>query len=503
MAATKPRAAAKSVTNPAAKKRTAPKGRAQPATKPRANGRTKTVPTGALSRFARLRKWIIPKRHLGTLALAALGLAVMLVAALVAISIATSDEASSAEDLPPPSPLDARASTLDALTVQRLATSCQLYGELTGAHGAALDLPANESVFALARLEAELPDDDSIPLGQAFAHLSAEVRREALDAKPLAAAANRALSHPDACADPVLAGMLRAFVADQEVLLESTIGRKKAEPAPISYLRHAFEKNKRAITPLPTRAELRDRFQRLAAALEKQYAQYDEEAARSGLERMRELQRSYPVHIGPERLAAAEKMYANLVKRRAGFLKLIDALVEKACGAARAEDHKTAAWLTRRIWAIHALFPILLPEEAARVHRDRIARISEEHEQRESARDLRLREHAVAVEIKKLAAIIHHFHEVTEGMKPDDPEYSAAEQSYRAAVQAVRSHDNEWLTGLMLELETLLEEVHDASGRAEAHVERFLTSVRSALVHMRQEIHAIHAERPDRSRPGK
>lgn len=337
----------------------------------------------------------------------------------------------------------------------------------------------------------------------AFAHLSAEVQREALDANTLAAAANRALSHPDACADPVLAGMLRAFVADQEVLLESTIGRKKAEPAPISYLRHAFEKNKRAITPLPTRAELRDRFQRLAAALEKQYAQYDEEAARSGLERMRELQRSYPVHIGPERLAAAEKMYANLVKRRAGFLKLIDALVEKACGAARAEDHKTAAWLTRRIWAIHALFPILLPEEAARVHRDRIARISEEHEQRESARDLRLREHAVAVEIKKLAAIIHHFHEVTEGMKPDDPEYSAAEQSYRAAVQAVRSHDNEWLTGLMLELETLLEEVHDASGRAEAHVERFLTSVRSALVHMRQEIHAIHAERPDRSRHGK
>ena len=162
----------------------------------------------------------------------------------------------------------------------------------------------------------------------------------------------------------------------------------------------------------------------------------------------------------------------------------------------------TAAWLTRRIWAIHALFPILLPEETARAHQDRIARISDEHEQRESARDLLIRERAVAAEIKKLAAIIHHFHEVTEGMEPDDPEYRTAEQSYHAAVLAVRGHDNEWLTGLLLELETLLEEVHDASGRAEAQVDRFLASVRSALAQMRREIHTIRTERPGRDRHG-
>ena len=169
MAARKPRTAAKSRAQSKARPRAATKAGAQPKAKPRA--RAKAAATGETSRFARARAWLIPSGRPGRFVLAIVGILALLIVALVTISIATPEQASTVEELPPPNPFDARASSRDALTVQRLAASCGLYGELTDAHGVALDLPTDESILALARLEAAVPSEGSTPLDQAFAHL--------------------------------------------------------------------------------------------------------------------------------------------------------------------------------------------------------------------------------------------------------------------------------------------------------------------------------------------
>ena len=61
----------------------------------------------------------------------------------------------------------------------------------------------------------------------------------------------------------------------------------------------------------------------------------------------------------------------------------------------------------------------------------------------------------------------------------------------------MRSHDSEWLAGLILELDTFLDEIHDESGRAETQVDRFLSSVRRAHNGLRREMQHIAAERTE------
>ena len=60
-----------------------------------------------------------------------------------------------------------------------------------------------------------------------------------------------------------------------------------------------------------------------------------------------------------------------------------------------------------------------------------------------------------------------------------------------------RSHDTEWLAELMIELDTLLEDLEDASGQAETQVDRFITSVRTALHRLRKEIQTIQREQAE------
>lgn len=60
--------------------------------------------------------------------------------------------------------------------------------------------------------------------------LCAQILRETTDLHTLAAAATRALSHPDVCQDPLLAGMVRSFIAEQEAALRVKVAVERVAP---------------------------------------------------------------------------------------------------------------------------------------------------------------------------------------------------------------------------------------------------------------------------------
>jgi hypothetical protein len=176
------------------------------------------------------------------------------------------------------------------------------------------------------------------------------------------------------------------------------------------------------------------------------------------------------------------------------FGQHINALTDQAIAAARSGDHETVARRLRQLSSLHASRPLLLPGGKFDAIRKRITEASADAEHRAAAEELVARERAVAAEMKKLATIIHQFHVASRRVPHEGPLWAAAEATYRRAVQEVHSRDTEWLAELILELDTYLDEIHDPTGRAEAQVDRFLTSVRAALAQMQGEIRAIQSE---------
>ena len=160
----------------AKKPRTAATGRTQPTTKPRAKAATNpgsakaatSQPRGVRGRFGTLGR---PSRFV----LGGVGLVAFLVVGFIAISVLRAEETSGSAELPPPDPFEARNSSREQLTMLRLVALCEHYGDLADAHGEALDLPPEDSMRALARLEAAVPDERS-PLDLAFAHLRAGIQ---------------------------------------------------------------------------------------------------------------------------------------------------------------------------------------------------------------------------------------------------------------------------------------------------------------------------------------
>ena len=135
-------------------------------------------------------------------------------------------------------------------------------------------------------------------------------------------------------------------------------------------------------------------------------------------------------------------------------------------------------------------------QQFARI-RNEITQGGEDHEHREAARLLVRRERAVASQIKRLADVVHEFHLVSRRVAHDSDTFRRCERKYQAAVRAVRSHDSEWLAGLILELDAFLDELHDRSGRSEAQVDRFLSSVRRAHQGLRREMSEISNEQAE------
>jgi hypothetical protein len=181
-----------------------------------------------------------------------------------------------------------------------------------------------------------------------------------------------------------------------------------------------------------------------------------------------------------------------LARRREALIADIETLARRACEAARRGKGEAAAADLRKLSSIHAARPRLLTEARFAEIREEIAHGGQEHEHREAARRLIERERAVAGEIRKLADVVHRFHLVASRVPPDSATYQQAEFAYREAVKTVRSHDQEWLAELILELDAFLDEMHGE--KAARQVDRFLASVRRAHRQLIDEIREIHRE---------
>ncbi len=326
-----------------------------------------------------------------------------------------------------------------------------------------------------------------------FQQRSSEIMRELRDLESLSYAAARALGHPEVHADPVLHAMLRAFISEREAEIRA---RAHVPGAPDE----EKSDSRSGVMEVPEfRLPLRERVQgslsKLRLELEGHLTHYNEAGAGEVLVRIRDLRKRYPGHVELEVVERCEDQVKRLAEKRDMFRGQLTELVRQASEAVGSGDQKTAAWVLRRLSAIHTLLPAILPEERLKELRQMILQSSEKQERHEAARNLVAREQVVGAEVKRLGAIIHRYHKLTQKGSVDEAVLRRAEQEYLKAVEEVRSHDNEWLADLMIELDCLLEDLHGPRDRAEAQVDKFVNNVRSAVQNMRQEIEQIQKER--------
>jgi len=323
-----------------------------------------------------------------------------------------------------------------------------------------------------------------------FAQISSELMREGSDEKSLALAAQRAMRHPEVQRDSELAAMVRASICERESDLR--LRRDFAPPAAANV--HPWQQ--RDVAPpeergAPSEGQVRKAFERLRHEFDDRLVRFELDRARETYMRIEEFQSRYPDVVGDAAVGRCRVDLARVEKRREQFEQEVCQLADQAVEAARVGDHDKAARALRRLSSIHGARPSLLPVARFQEIQQRIGQGGEQFEHREAARELLARERAVADEIRRLAEGVHGFHDIARRVPHTDPRYAQAEAEYRRLVHEVRSHDREWLADLMIELDEMLEDLHDPTGRAEAQVERFLASVRSTLVHTVAEIRAI------------
>ncbi len=328
-----------------------------------------------------------------------------------------------------------------------------------------------------------------------YQQLSAEIMREAVDSVSLQAVARRALNHPEVVADAQLKGMVRSFIAEREAALVRPPPAEAEHRARqhASKLQHAFDAP--APRDFPTRAETLAQFARRLSDFETALTHFDEHSARQALEGLRGLRARFPVHITAENLQRCEEQHDRFLRRIATYRRQLRELADRGAAAAAAGDAKAAAWILRRFDAIRTLVPGLVPEVMLAELRARITNSEEQTETRELRRELLRRERAVADEIKQLAAAIRQYEQAVRQAPANSPELQRAETAYRAAVERVRALDSDWLAGLILQLETLLDDLQDPTGELHNQLEQFIVRVRAALNRLRVEVRSIQAGR--------
>lgn len=336
-----------------------------------------------------------------------------------------------------------------------------------------------------------------------YQRLCAQIMSSAVDTASLRSVAARVLSHPDVAADPVLQSMLQSFISQREAALRAA----RVTPDEQFRAQEHQSKLRRAFAPGPYGAaqgneDVARTFSRLQHEFDRFLAQFEDRRAADMLERMRELRRRNPGQIAASDLQLCEEQYDRLLKRAGTYRRQIRELASRAKAAARAGDEETAHWVIRRLQAINALLPNLLPEAELDRLRAQITQSVDQHETEEVAQELTQRQQQVLNHIKDLAGSIHRFHQLADRLPHDDPAYQRAEANYRRAVAEIRGMDTEWLTGLLLHLETLLEDLDDPAGEMQNQLDAFIASVRDALNRLCLEIRAHKARRLKRPEGG-
>lgn len=320
-----------------------------------------------------------------------------------------------------------------------------------------------------------------------------EISREARDMASLTAAASQALNHPDVASDTVLTAMIRAFIAECEARLRiEDAGPREPTHAESQLLRPFATPS--AAAPA-TKDQVVGALSRLRLRLEEHLAHYNESGASEVMVGLWDLYERYPRWIDRSIIERCQAQVRRLASCRDEFRAHLDDLVSQARQAAQDGEEKTASWLARRLAAIHTLLPEVLPTARLEQVTQEIRRSCTRHDQREAIGELMARERAVADEIKRIGAMVHRSQKLGSQAESDPALALEARTELQRAIAELRTHNNEWLADLMLELDTLMDDLTDSDGRIHAQIDRFLKNVRGALIQLHEQVKAIQKER--------
>ncbi len=324
-----------------------------------------------------------------------------------------------------------------------------------------------------------------------YQRLCAELMSSAIDEQSLATAAKRVMNHTDVRGDGMLASMLRSFIAQREAALRSsraTPDQTYHAESERSKLTHAF--GGAGPAEAPSREDVQHIWQRMQREYEGYLAQFEESYAHDMLVKLRQMRHRFPGFIRAVDLQECEEKFDRLSVRAGQYRRQIEELALRGAEGALEGDERTAAWVIRRLHAIHTLLPNLLPLTEFKGLREQITRSSVTHESEEAARELIERQQEVMRKIKHLASAIHRFHEVSRRYARESNTYRRAELNYQAALQDIRSMDTDWLTSLVIELEGLLEDLDDPGEQMQSRLDGFIATVRDALNRLCREVRA-------------
>lgn len=314
-----------------------------------------------------------------------------------------------------------------------------------------------------------------------FEQRCAEILRESRDLESLQMAAARALAHPAVLADSSLGSMLRAFIAQREAELRERL--RAAQPSDKSKLQHAFECDD--TDPEQVRQRVTKAVTRLRMRLESALAHYSLATARRTVCELKALLKAHPKIVKPGEVYHCESQVTRLEDRLTEFRRHLGELTDAGLEAARAGDLEKANWIDRRLAAISAMLPEVLPEGRQRELHEQIVKALDQFESQQAARRILDQERCVANEIKSLGGIVQRFRKLERTAAPGDPLLEEARGEYERAVREIQTRDEEWLADLMIRLDALLEDLRQRDESADAQVERFVARVRQALAQLR------------------
>jgi hypothetical protein len=348
-----------------------------------------------------------------------------------------------------------------------------------------------------------------------FQHWRSVILRETRDLASLEQVGARALQDREVRADATLESLIRADLEQRRAEIEREqqgVDSAARQPRP-TVRRSAYvgrrttslvgrepRPESRSVPPAPVPpppAPAQVAFDCLAQALSGWLQRNDESEARAVWEQMRAFQQESRGVIPPAALQPYEQQVAKLRTRLEHFRDQVAALVQQAVAASRQGDEQDVAKLMRRLTAIHVTHPRLLDEAQLEQIRADIVHANEEHQDGLTARKLVERERVVAAEIEKVAAAVHEFYRVVCAVPDTSAEFRAAEATYLRALEEVRAHDTEWLTGFVLELGDLLAEWTEPPLTAAKRIDHFLESIRLSLKGIHAEMGNIDSKRAE------
>ena len=322
------------------------------------------------------------------------------------------------------------------------------------------------------------------------------MQREMRDANSLDAVLRRALGDSDVRDDPALMDKLRQFAATRHAELRAASHRPTTRGSSEVHSRVVPESDVPAApSPAQTLATFVQLSKRFHAALE-QFEEHDAETIFRHIEQFRE---EAPDVITPGMIRTLARDLASHRESRHQLLTRIDTEAKQAARASTRGDHESAGQLLRGLSSIHAAHPKVLSQQQLDAIRQAVIDAADEHEHRNAVHEIVAKERRIAKELKSLSDTVHRFHKLARQVPHDREEFHRAEAEYMKTVREVRSHDGEWLAGVILDLADLLAAWRDPPPEKQEQVDHFIDRVRSSLKHLRGEIREIDLEiHPDR-----